>query len=93
MAKIKSNFNIEKHFVLTNGEEKIMAIIHLPAGKNDVSEKIIKAISENENAESVILSNQFVINKAGATYMLNAVVFNNIETSSNYYNLTEACIY
>ncbi|MBC7845530.1 MAG: hypothetical protein H7Y10_03460 [Flavobacterium sp.] len=95
MATIKTNFNTEKHFVLTNNEDKIMAIINCPAGKNDISEKVKQAISEDENAESVTLVNQFVTDKAGATYILNAMIKDecNDEGNSNYYNLTEACIY
>jgi len=95
MAKIKTNFNTEKHFVLTNNEKKIMAIINCPAGKNDISEKIIKAISEDENADSVVLVNEFVIDKAGATYILNAIIKDEGEDegNSNYYSLTESWIY
>lgn len=94
MATIKTNFNTEKYFVLTNNEDKIMAIIHCPAGKNDISEKVIKAISEDEDAETTLV-NTFVIDKAGATYLLNAMTKDegDEEEISRYYNLTESWIY
>lgn len=95
MATIKTSFTTEKYFVMTNNEDKIMAIIHCPAGKNDISEKLIKAISEDENAETVTLVNEFVIDKAGATYLLNAMIKDECddEEISRYYSLTESWIY
>jgi len=95
MAKITTNFNTEKHFVLTNSESKIMAIIHVPPGNNDISEKIKRAILEDENAEIVNLLNEFVIIKEGANYMLKAsIVFDDTSDAyENYYNLTAAAAY
>ena len=95
MATIKTNYNTEKHFVLTNNEDKIMAIIHCPAGKNDISEKITKAISEYENAERFTLANSFLMNRLSCVFIVKTLIVydGKREENSIYYNLTEACLY
>lgn len=98
MATIKTSFTTEKHFVLTNNEDKIMAIIHCPAGKNDISEKLIKAISEDEDLKTIDLVNEFIIDSPGVIYTINALIVpdygdDDEEAQSSYYNLTESWIY
>lgn len=91
---IQTNYNTEKHFVLTNNEDKIMAIILCPAGKNDISEKVKQAISEDEDAETTLV-NSFIMDELGVIYTLNAMTKDefNDEEISRYYSLTEAWIY
>jgi len=96
MAKIKTNFNTEKHFVLTNNEDKIMAIINCPAGENDISEKVIKAIIEDEMFEEVTLENDLIMAESGPIYILKTTIIDFIDDrdqDTRYYNLTESFVY
>jgi hypothetical protein len=98
---IQTNYNTEKHFVLTNNEDKIMAIINCPAGKNDISEKLKKAISEDEELKSITFENDFIMDNLGVIYIVKALVIHEYyndnddddEEISSYYSLTEAWIY
>jgi len=91
---IQTNYNTEKYFVLTNNEDKIMAIINCPAGKNDISEKVKKAISEDEDLQSIELQNDFIMDSLGVIYTLKAKTINEIDDENeSYYSLTEAWIY
>jgi len=62
---MKTNFTIQRFLVLTNEDDKVMAIINCPAGENDISQKIEQAIREDFDASEVII---------------NAVLINGIET-------------
>jgi len=95
---IQTNFNTEKHFVLTNNEDKIMAIIYCPAGKNDISEKVKKAIFEDEDLKTIDLVNKFTMDSPGVVYTINALIVPDFgdddeEAQSSNYNLTESWIY
>jgi len=92
---IQTNYNTEKHFVLTNNEDKIMAIINCPAGKNDISEKVKQAIYEDEMLDSIKLTNDFIMNESGVIYILNALIIDiaGEEENESYYSLTESWIY
>lgn len=50
---MKTNFTAQKNLVLTSEENKIMAIISVPAGKYDLSEKLEQAICQDLDCESV----------------------------------------
>lgn len=96
MASIKTNFNTEKHFVLTNNENKIMAIINCPAGKNDISEKVKQAILEDEMFEEVTFENDVLIEVSGPIFILKTIIIyfqDDNHTDTRYYNLTESWIY
>ena len=98
---IQSNYPTEKHFVLTNNEDKIMAIINCPAGLNDITEKVKKAISEDEELKSITLENNFIMDNLGVVFVIKALVIpeyyndndDDDEEISSYYSLTEAWIY
>lgn len=55
---MKTSLSKERHFVLANNENKIIAIIQSNPGGQDISEKIIKAISEDYSYEEVTIKNQ-----------------------------------
>ena len=96
MATIKTNFNTEKHFVLTNNEDKIMAIIHCPAWKNDISEKVRQAILEDEMFEKVTFDNDFVMEESGPIFIIKTSIIDfedDIKEDTRYYSLTESWIY
>jgi len=96
MASIKTNFNTEKHFVLTNNENKIMAIINCPAGKNDISEKLKQAIIEYEMFEEVTFKNDVLMEESGPIFILKTIIIDfqdDNHTDTRYYNLTESWIY
>lgn len=50
---MKTNFTKENFLVLTNNENKIVAIIQCQKGQQDISEKLIQAIGEDYDTESV----------------------------------------
>lgn len=50
---MKTNFTVHKNLVLTSEENKVMAIISVPAGKYDLREKLEQAICEDLDCESV----------------------------------------
>lgn len=55
---MKTNFTKENFLVLTNDESKIVAIIQCQRGEQDITAKLIQAISEDYDTESVkILDN------------------------------------
>ena len=62
---MKTNFTLQRFFVLTNEDDKVIAIINCPAGENDISEKLLTAIEEDYDATEVVI---------------NAVIINGIET-------------
>jgi len=62
---MKTNFTQQRFLVLTNEDDKVMAIINCLTGKNDISEKLLTAIEEDYDATEVVI---------------NAVIINGIET-------------
>lgn len=50
---MKTNFRIKTHFVLLNEESYVVAIIECDKGESDISGKLILAISEEYDCESV----------------------------------------
>lgn len=55
---MKTNFTKENFLVLTSRENKIVAIIQCEKGKQDITEKLVKAIGEDYDADAVIFPNQ-----------------------------------
>lgn len=55
---MKTSLSKERHFVLVNNESKIIAIIQSNPGGQNISEKIIEAISQDYDCETVIIKNQ-----------------------------------
>lgn len=62
---MKTNLITQTYFVLTNEDEKVIAIINCPAGENNISEKVEQAIREEYDADEVVI---------------NAILINGIET-------------
>jgi len=54
---MKTNFTKEKFLVLSSNEGKIVAIIQCEKGKQDITEKLTQAISEDYDAETVTFPN------------------------------------
>lgn len=50
---MKTNFDKETFFVLTNDEHKVVAIILCEKGEQDITEKLYDAIAEDYDAENV----------------------------------------
>ena len=46
---MKTNFTLQRFFVLTNEDDKVIAIINCPAGESNISEKVEQAIKELTN--------------------------------------------
>lgn len=55
---MKTNFTKQNHIVLTNNENKIIAIIKCETGAQNITEKLIQAISEDYDANSVDIINE-----------------------------------
>ena len=62
---MKTNFKTQTYLVLTNEDEKVMAIINCPAGENNISEKVEQVLREEYDADEVVI---------------NAILINGIET-------------
>jgi len=62
---MKTNFTKQRFLVLTNEDDKVIAIINCESGENNISEKLEQAIREEYDADEVII---------------NAVLVNGIET-------------
>jgi len=55
---MKTNFTKENFLVITNTEDKIVAIIQCAKGNQDITQKLVSAISEEYDADAVIFLNQ-----------------------------------
>ena len=55
---MKTNFTKENFLVLTNIENKIVAIIQCKSGEQNITDKLVKAISEDYDANTVIFCNE-----------------------------------
>lgn len=59
--KITTDFLRETHFVLTDEDDKIIAIIHVPQGEQDITEKVIQAIKDDCQSEFAVLVSDCVL--------------------------------
>lgn len=62
---MKTNFTKQRFLVLTNEDDKVMAIINCPAGENDISEQINTALCDDYDCDEAVI---------------NAVLINGVET-------------
>lgn len=62
---MKTNFTKQRFLVLTNEDDKVIAIINCESGENNISEKIEQALREEFDADEVVI---------------NSVLINGIET-------------
>lgn len=91
---MKTNFATEKHFVLSNDENKIISIIKAETGLFDIKYKIEQSILDDECVEHVFLLDKNTITEAGQTIFFSAVVVDFTEESqTKKYKLTESLIY
>lgn len=54
---MKTNFTRENFLVLTNNGGKIIAIIQCESGKQNIANKVVKAIGEDYDADAIIFKN------------------------------------
>jgi len=67
MASIKTNFIKQRFLVLTNEDDKVMAIINCSAGENDISEQINTALCDDYDCDEAVI---------------NAILINGVETTN-----------
>lgn len=88
---IKTSFSETKYFALTNPGDKVMAVIQVNPN-SDITNKVIQAISEDEDCESVEILNSFEMIQIH-TYLVKTNVFFEHEEETKYYNLTPIALY
>jgi hypothetical protein len=57
---MKTNFTKQRFLVLTNEDDKVLAIINCESGENNISEKLEQAIREEYDADEVIINSILV---------------------------------
>lgn len=94
MNKITANFQTVKYFVLTDSEEKIMAIIKIRQGESDITKKLARAILADTDAETVVFLNSFELNTV-STFIVKVRLVDTVNQvhENNYYSLTPTAIY
>ena len=92
---MKTNFTKEKFMVLTNSENKIIAIIKCKKGTQDIAKKLNKAISEDYDADLVTLLNQdyFILNDFDYEFEFEAIIKVDSEEINETFSLTFTCVY
>lgn len=88
---IKTSFQEIRYFALTNSEGKAMAVIEAKPG-SDITDKVIQAVSEDEDSESVEILNSFKMDLI-LTYIIKAKIIIDNAEDENYYNLTPIALY
>lgn len=89
---IKTSFSETKYLALTNSEDKVMAVIQVNPN-SDITDKLIQAISEDEDCESVEILNSFEMIQIHTYLVKTNVVFKEYEEETKYYNLTPIALY
>jgi hypothetical protein len=91
-----TNFNRERFFVLTNDENKIIAIIKCEAGIHDITDKLYDAISEDYDAEKVeIRTKDLIIESFDYEQSFTVKIFGNDDNDpyKETFTLTTTAIY
>lgn len=91
---IKSNYDTEKYFVLSNEDDKIMSIIKCEEGESDITKRVVQSISEDEDLTSAIITDDVFMNENGAIYTFEVLTIDSIKESEvKTYFLTNVAIY
>ena len=91
---IHSNYDKETFLVLSNNDDKIMSIIKCPAGRTEVTKLIEQAIKDDEQCDSVKITNSFILNDKSTNYLLSVALLNKTGTQLGiYFYLTTAKLY
>lgn len=91
---IYSNYDKETYLVLSNNDDKIMSIIKCPAGRTEITEIIQRAIKDDEQCDSVKITNSFILNNKSTHYILSVALLNKTGTELGiYFYLTDTKLY
>lgn len=91
---IHSNYNKETFLVLSNNDDKIMSIIKCTAGRTEVTKLIEQAIKDDEQCDSVKITNSFILNDKSTNYLLSVALLNKTGTQLGiYFYLTDTKLY
>lgn len=61
MKTIRTNLSKDSHFVLTNDDDKIIAIINVPQDEQNITEKILQAIKDDSIPVYAVMVNDLYI--------------------------------
>lgn len=99
---MKTNFTTQKYLVLTNEDDKVIAIINCEPGENNISEKLEQAIRDEYDADHVVI-NAVLINGWETLNAVNEYDYNvefkadiitpNYDTDTEKFTLTRTAIY
>ena len=95
---MKTNFTKENFLVLTNNENKIIAIIQCAKGLQDITEKLTQSIREDYDAESVKIKSEdtapeIILNDYDYEFDFTAIIEADENTFEVDFTLTFAHIY
>jgi hypothetical protein len=90
---MKTNFKKQSHLVFTTGNDKIIAIIECDAGLQHLKDKIIQSISENFDADQVVLQTDVTIIEYEVIHIFKAKIYSDDESTEEYFKLTNTPIY
>jgi hypothetical protein len=90
---MKTNFNKLTHLILTTGNDRIIAIIKCKAGLHHLKDKLIQSISENFDANQVILQADITIVEYKTIHIFKANIYSDGESTEEYFKLTNTPIY
>jgi hypothetical protein len=60
---MKTEINIDRIFVLTDDENRVVAVIEAPLNIEDFKAKICSAITDDTNYENVVITNEFIFDE------------------------------
>jgi hypothetical protein len=104
---MKTNFTKENFLVLTNSENKIVAIIQCEKGKQDITKKLVDAIGGDYDADAVIFQNldeiidentsivaqETILNDFDYEFGFKAIIIADGDEYTEYFTLTFAHVY
>ncbi len=59
--KLIANLSRDSHYVLTDDDDKVIAIIHVPQGEQDITQKVIQAIKDDCQPEYAVLISDLIL--------------------------------
>ncbi len=93
MNHIKTSYNQVKHFVVSDSENKIIAVIKVNPSQY-ITTNFLQAISEEEDCDTAELLNSFEMNEVTIYIARVKIIFENLGFEDiKYYHLTPGAIY
>ena len=90
---MKTNFNKRSHLVLATGNDRIISVIGCEAGLQDFTDRLIQSISEDFDANKVVLHADITIIENGAINIFKVTIYSSVGNIEEYFKLINTPIY